>query len=227
MPVPAIPQGGVCEVCHSSSDPSFQQCLPCLEAAQRVGAWEVLPIAMSVHGGLLHRHLRGYKDDLDREVRRAMARRLAALTAIFLRSHAQCLGPFDSVSVVPSTTRIALDPVVRQVQVLAESSAPSLQATPVGGRALSSDRFIVTRDVRGERTLVFDDTFTSGAALFSACAALREAGAQVVGPLVIGRHMRPDRDPSKTLVTWLADRPWTETRCCRCDGERFDAGTML
>lgn len=227
VPVPAVPQDGVCEVCHSASDPTYQQCYQCFEAAQTTGAWPILPIAMSVHSGLLHRHLRGYKDDLDPEVRRAMSRRLAALAAMFLRTHARCLGDFDSVAVVPSVRRVALEPVVRQVQVLAASAVPTLDARPVGGRSLDVDRFVVTRDVRGERTLVLDDTFTSGASVFSACAALRDAGAQVIGPLILGRHIRPDRELSKPLVDWLEQRPWTETRCCRCAGERSDEGSML
>lgn len=180
VPVPAVPQVGICEVCHSASEPSFRQCYPCYEAARTVGAWEVLPMA---------------------------------------------IGRFDSV--VPSPRRAALEPVVRQVSVLADAVAPTRAAAAVEGRLLRADRFTVTRQVRGERVLVFDDTFTSGASLFSACAALRDAGAQIVGPLVIGRHVRPDREPSTALVAWLAERPWADARCCRCGGERADEGSML
>jgi orotate phosphoribosyltransferase len=39
--------------------------------------------------------------------------------------------------------------------------------------------------------LVFDDTTTTGAAVQSAAAALRLAGAQVVGALVMGRALAP------------------------------------
>ena len=68
--------------------------------------------------------------------------------------------------------------------------------------------------------LVLDDTFTRGPTLFSALAALRAAGAFVVGPVVLGRHLNPGWGPSQALLSWLHDRTWDEARCCRCDGER-------
>ena len=53
--------------------------IPCLEAVRSVGAVDILPISMSVDGELLHRHLRGYKDDRSADVRDRMSLRLAAL----------------------------------------------------------------------------------------------------------------------------------------------------
>ena len=100
--VPAIGQPGICRFCHSACDPSYGQCYPCLEADRSVGAVEILPMSMSVAGGLLHRHLRGYKDERSTDVRARMALRLAALTAVFMEFHGGCIGPFDSVVLVPS-----------------------------------------------------------------------------------------------------------------------------
>lgn len=98
--------------------------------------------------------------------------------------------------------------------------APLLRATGVGTKTdLRTDRFEVTRNVAGERALVLDDTFTRGPTLFSAVAALRDAGASVVGPVVLGRHINPGWGPSQVLLSWLGDRTWDEARCCRCDGE--------
>jgi hypothetical protein len=226
--VPAVGQAGVCRYCHSACDPDYEQCFPCLEAVRSVGAVEILPISMSLDGDLLHRHLRGYKDDRSADVRARMSLRLAALVSVFMEHHRACVGEFDSVATVPSPERVAVEAVVRRVRSLVGEYRPALLATGAGSKAeLRSDRFEVLRDVGGERVLVLDDTFTRGATLFSAVGALREAGAVVVGPLVLGRHVRPGWAPSRELLAWLRGRPWDEGRCCRCGGERVGAGAML
>jgi hypothetical protein len=63
--------------------------------------------------------------------------------------------------------------------------------------------------------------------MFSAVAALREGGATVVGPLVMGRHVRPNFGPSEAMMSWLGRRAWDEARCCRCDGEQQHAGSLF
>ena len=102
VPVPAVGQPGVCRYCHSACDPDYGQRHPCLLADRSVGAVHILPISMSVDSGLLHRHLGGYKDDRSPTVRHRMSVRLAALTAVFLQHHRDCVGPFDSVVLMPS-----------------------------------------------------------------------------------------------------------------------------
>jgi predicted amidophosphoribosyltransferase len=228
IPVPATGQPGVCRICHSACDPEYRQCHPCLMAERGIGAVEILPISMSVERGLLHHHLRGYKDDRSAAVRIRMSRRLAALTAVFLDHHRNCIEPFDSVVLVPSPARTAVASIVELVGALRDAHRPALAVAGVGSKAdLRADRFSVTRDVEGERVLVLDDTFTSGATLFSALAALRDAGATTVGPVVLGRHLHPDWGPSRAMLSWLQSRPWDEARCCRCDGERANPDQML
>lgn len=221
VPVPATNQEGVCEICHSGIAGDYVRCSQCNQA-RYLDVPEVLPIAMSVHLRLLHAHLRGYKDDLDAGVRSRMALRLAALVSVFMANHQRCLGEWDYVTCVPSTQRVAPRLIVSRLrlsehrynQVLA-ASAGVLR----GERTLDPGRFIVSGTVRRDRVLLFDDTFTSGASIFSAVAALREAGAEVVGPLVIGRHIRPDWEPSQALLQWLTRRNWDEYCCARCAGE--------
>lgn len=189
---------------------------------------EVLPIAMSVDGGLLHRHLRGYKDDRSPEVRVRMSLRLAALVAVFLDHDGGCVGAFDSVVLVPSSTRTAAESIVQRVRVLRDEYRPALAVTGVGPREeVRTDRFALTRDVAGERVLLLDDTFTTGASLFSAVGSLSEAGAVVVGPVVLGRHLQPGWGPTADLLAWLKGRKWDERRCSRCEGERAVAGRLL
>ena len=228
VPVPAAGQAGVCRYCHSACDAEYQQCFACLEAVRSVGAVEILPISMSVDGDLLHRHLRGYKDDRSAEVRARMSLRLAALVSVFMEHHRRCVGEFDSVVTVPSPGRVAVEAVVRRVRSLVGEYRPALRATRAGSKnELRTDRFEVVRGVAGERVLVLDDTFTRGPTLFSAVGAFREAGAVVVGPLIIGRHLQPGWAPSRDLLAWLRGRRWDERRCCRCAGERADPGGML
>ena len=228
VPVPAVGQPGVCRFCHSACEPEYRQCHPCLMAERSVGVVEIVPMAMSVERGLLHHHLRGYKDDRSAAVRSRMSRRLAALTAVFLESHGRCVGPFDSVVLVPSRGRTAVTSIVELVGTLRAAHRPALAVTGVGSKIeLRADRFTVTRDVEGERVLVVDDTFTSGATLFSALAALRDAGAAIVGPVVLARHLHPDWGPSRAMLSWLQGRRWDEERCCRCDGERANPGQMI
>jgi hypothetical protein len=224
VPVPAGGEEGVCRFCHSGCEPQYRQCYPCRQADRTVGAIDILPVAMSVEGEMLHHHLRGYKDEHSAEVRTRMARRLAALTAVFLRHHAGCVGAFDSVVAVPSPSRTAIEPILQFVPELRDAYRPALASTGVGSKAdLRVDRFTLTRDVAGEHLLLIDDTFASGASLFSAAAALRAGGATVVCALVLGRHVKTIWEPSRQLLSWLRPRSWDDSRCCRCDGERVSS----
>lgn len=157
-----------------------------------------------------------------------MSLRLAALVAVFLGNHGDCVGSFDSVVSVPSPARTAVEPIIQRLPSLRDKYRPVLRVTGEGTKNdLLADRFALSRRVHGERLLVIDDTFTAGPTIFSAVAALRDAGAIVVGPLVLGRHVQPAWPPSRAILTWLQARPWDEARCCRCDGERANPGQML
>ncbi|MHB1552806.1 MAG: hypothetical protein ACYCSX_03215 [Acidimicrobiales bacterium] len=220
VPVPAQPQDGVCSICHSSAKIGFSRCLPCSEAGA-ADPPEILPITLSVHGELIHSHLRNYKDSPSAAVRSRMSLRLAALLATFMSQHARCVGEWDYATCVPSATRVALQSVVDRIQLFACRYRQVLASRPeTGERALEPARFAVSADVSDHRILLLDDTFVSGASAFGAAAALREHGATVVGPVVIGRHIQPGWPPSAQLLSWIAKRPWDETRCARCAGER-------
>jgi predicted amidophosphoribosyltransferase len=219
VPVPAVPQVGVCAICHSSVKSAYQRCWQC-SLASSLEPPEVLSITMEPRGELIHNHLRGYKDDADPAVRLRKSYRLAALLSVFISNHSGCIGEWDLVTCVPSPNRIALEPVVKMVRVL-ESNYDAILTERAGGppRELSADRFIVTRDIVDRRVLLLDDTFTTGSAIFSAAAAIRNAGATVVGPLVIGRFVDEEWPPSAALMEWLRPRDWDEERCARCDGQ--------
>lgn len=219
IPVPAKPQEGVCSICHSSASPGYHTCYPCHEAAW-VDPPEILPITLSVHGELIHDHLRGYKNSRSPTVRDRLSLRLAGLLAIFMANHAECVGAWDVVTCVPSAHRVALEPVVSRIGLFAGRYSQVLTAHPDAvDRTVDPAQFTVNGDVKDHRVLLLDDTFTTGAKLFSAAAALRQHGAVVIGPVVIGRHIQRSWAPSNELLSWVEERSWSEDRCARCEGE--------
>lgn len=220
IPIPAQPQEGVCSICHSSANVGYSCCYPCSGAAL-LDPPEILPVTLSVHGELIHDHLRSYKDSRSASVRERMSLRLAGLLATFMANHAGCVGEWDYATCVPSAQRVALTPVIDRIRLFAGRYRQVLAARPEAGqRSLDPAQFVVTADLTGDRILLLDDTFVSGAKLFSAAAALRQHGGVVIGPVVIGRHIQRNWAPSGELLSWIEERPWDERRCCRCDGER-------
>jgi hypothetical protein len=227
VPVPANGQIGICAICHSNCPAEFSTCYPCRQAST-LDPPSILPISMSISHGLVHHHLRMYKDAPDELTRGRLVLRLAALLSVFMENHGACVGEWDMVTCVPSERRVAMASVVAKLQRFQGRTFEVLRAqSEATGRALDPDRFQVTSVVSGQRVLLLDDTFTTGASLFSAIAALRQAGAVVVGPVVLGRHVQASWAPSQEMMSWLADRTWDEHRCCRCNGERRDAGALF
>lgn len=220
IPVPATPQLGVCDFCRNGAGEGYTRCYQCNKSRQ-LEPPNVLPITMEVLGSLIHDHLRNYKDSNNELVRQWMGSRLAALLALFLDRHRSCVGDWDLVTCVPSVKRVALEPIVRSVPELARGYRQVLRERP--GRPShqpSVEHFAVTYPVSGKRVLLLDDTFTTGAALFSSTAAIRQEGGLVIGPVVIGRYVDPRWPPSEALLRWLCNETWQDDRCARCHGAR-------
>lgn len=227
VPVPAPTQMGICPVCHSSRTDDYRTCYPCSQA-HVLDPPSILPITMSVSGNTVHRHLRMYKDAPDAQTRERLTMRLAALLSLFMEKHAVCVGVWDVATCVPSPARVAMAPVVAKIRLFYERDTRALLSRAgAGDRVLDPEQFEVVGGVEGKRVLLLDDTFTTGAKLFSAVAALRLAGAEVVGPVVIGRHVQPSWEPSERMLRWLGDRRWDDTKCCRCGGEQRDEGSLF
>jgi hypothetical protein len=146
---------------------------------------------------------------------------------VFLANHASCLGQWDYATCVPSATRSAVASVAERTRLLHESTRATLTTTPGDwSRQFTTARFSVAGSLAGDRVLLLEDTYASGSSVHSAAAVLRAAGAQVVGPLVLGRHVNPGHPPSGLMLEWLRSRRWDPTRCCRCAGEMHEAGTL-
>lgn len=208
--VPAI-QPGICRGCRTAVPGDYVVCYNCY--GQDI---QVVPISFSIHLRQLHHHLRNYKDGFHPEVQETLTLRLAALLGVFLANHLNsCLGgPVQHVATVPSSRRDAPWQIIRRLRRFSRQSNPLSYQQDSG--------LTVTEDVQGQRVLLVDDTFTTGKSLFSAYRTLTEAGATVAGPVVLGRHIRPEWPPSKVLLKRLESTRWDPTRCCRCEGITFD-----
>ena len=217
VPVPGVPQTGICSRCRSAVKDDFTYCFPCRDLRHLDG---LTPISMSIHNMQLHTALRRYKDGANEDARTMFSWRLAALVSTFLEGHGSCLGAWDVATAVPSAERCAPETICERVAAFRDTYRQVLvwDAAAPG--------FAVDGDVTDLAVLVVDDTYTTGSTLEAGCSAPVAAGAKVVGPLVIGRHVQPEWRPSASMLEWLGGRTWTEDKCCRCDGELKAPGAM-
>jgi hypothetical protein len=154
-------------------------------------------------GDATHRRLRAYKDAPVAEARERCRAELVAELARRYDHASTVLEGWTVVTTVPSSTRPGGSPAERLVDGVPRLAERHLRLLVRGkgrGGHLQAGRDVFTPDVGVDRAgladlsvLVFDDTTTTGAAVQSAAAALRLAGARVVGALVMGRALAPVR----------------------------------
>jgi predicted amidophosphoribosyltransferase len=187
LAVPAV-TAGRCEVCRADVGAGRQRCGTCRANARRCQPQQpadvVAFVSLAVKHGRLATDLWRYKSAGDDEA----ALRLAALLWRFLDGHERCLAAgcgvprFGLVTSVPTGIGRARHPLADVLRHLCRPTA---------------DRYVDLPgvDVAGEAVLLVDDTWTTGARLQAAAAALRSAGAHAVAGLVVGRHVDPRRHP--------------------------------
>jgi len=221
---------GVCTFCFNLTR-GFKRCYCCARGELVLSA--VVPISYSVCGGQLHHALVGYKR-FSGQIARRLTVELAAVLWRFLSLHERCVAAaahvsgFDLVTTVPSGVRERDDqhPLCR---VVGDLVGPTRQRyrrllrrslAPVPPRQVSADKFEPLTRLRGERVLLIDDTWTTGASARSAAVALRGAGAGPIGAVVIGRYLnRRWRDNDRRLVDLDPAFDWA---CCAACG-RIDS----
>lgn len=213
---------GVCGVCLTFTD-GYGTCYPCGHQARFADA--VLPISYSVAFGQLHTALRQYKRGHPVAARQFQGQ-LAAVLWRFVSVHEGCLARssgvdrFDLVTTVPSSSS-ERDDAHPLRHLVGEIVAPTRSryrrllrrsATPVAERSVDPGKFNPTTDLDGEPILLIDDTWTTGATVQSAAAALKTAGAGQVGVIVIGRHIKEEFGDNAQRLKALP-RPFVWERC--------------
>ncbi len=199
----------------------------------------VLPLRLCPIPGPLYTVLMGYKEAPVAEARARYAAMPARLLREFLAAHAACVaavagGPLGVALCVPSTARPDGAPLTTLAGMAEAAGAAGARwspgvlrrgAAPVGHMRPDAGAFSVLpeahRRLEGERVLLLDDTYVSGARAQSAAAALRLAGTASVVVVALGRVLRPDRAPSHAAFLRAHRRAPLEERgegspCCRC-----------
>lgn len=190
---------GVCTVCFNLTR-GFERCYSCARTELTLAA--VVPISYSVGGEQLHHALMGYKR-FKGEIARRLTVELAAVLWRFLALHEHCVAAaarvsaFDVVTTVPSGARErdGQHPLRRIVGEMVGPTRPRYarllgrSCLAVRPREVNANKFEPLRPLRGERVLLIDDTWTTGASARSAAGALHGAGAGPVAAVVMGRYL--------------------------------------
>jgi hypothetical protein len=162
----------------------------------------VVPISLCKIPSQLYTVLRDYKSGRSNVPTDSFALEIAALLDRFLRTHGQCIermagGDWDTLTLVPSTRRQGPPPM--EAAITRSGYLESMyRKVLVRGRAKMVDRiadddiFQMTEDATGERILLVDDTFTTGARVQSAASRLSLDGARVVAAVAVGRIINPE-----------------------------------
>lgn len=224
-------QLGVCDVCHQGIDGT--RCKSCwMGMSQMVMSRPpaLLPISLRAKGTALALATYRYKDGDSEGDRDQSARQLAWLIWHFMSRHEKCLAlaigapSFDYIVPMPSSgKRQGVHPLVSLLEQIPWSASRIAQDLYFSGDSGASHRINEQRyDFRGTRlrernVLLFDDTFTSGANVFSALDALAPTRAKVA-VAIIGRHFDPDwSDATKRYFAKARSLPFDFEVCALCD----------
>ena len=220
VPVP-LAGPGTCRLCHGPAALRSPMCWCCRRLARQIGQAPppLVPVLLYRPGDGAHAVLRGYKDASSPEARLHLVERLVAVLGGFLGDHGACLarkmGRIDALCVVPASPHrpvaggqaagavAPMDTVARRAAqhhaTLKGLAALRLVPGPSAARHLHADRHAYVLQGRphpGTRVLLIDDTWTTGAHLGSAAAALRAGQCVVVGAVVAGRVVEPTASPA-------------------------------
>jgi hypothetical protein len=190
---------GLCPVCRGPAGPRASRCYPCTLHAECLPGLlpeVVVPVAYAPKGGQHATRLWRYKAGGSEAA--AAARELRALLITFLLDHGQCVWRRAGMT---RPTHVAVVPSGRGREgphPLWSLAGGSL-ALPRAGLTLRLSDDHRARDadpgrfaappLPGARILLLDDTWTTGASVVSAAAALKLAGARAVVVVVLGRHL--------------------------------------
>lgn len=232
IPVPAT-SDHVCPVCRGPVKPRYRVCYSCHVARQELGYLcldAVSFLSLAPRQEQMARDLATYKHaNVPAHLRDSRSLGLAASLWRWLAKHEPCLASaagsagFSVITTVPSTRGRAnehpLTAVVGKLGADVARRASDVLTPPrsdVAAHEPAVDRFGVSSNVTGTDVLVLDDTWTSGANMQAASAALKNAGARRVAGLALGRWINTSYENNSA---WLTDRrrfPWSWDTCSLC-----------
>ena len=219
----------VCAICFNFTA-GYDRCWACAHGHPALDA--VAPISYSVAHEQLHHALASYKR-LNGDVARRLQAILAAILWRFLTEHEACVAraagararSFDLVTTVPSGDPARDDRERHPLRtIIAELVAPTRERhqrllrrtnTETEPRSFSQTKFQAIRPIEARSVLLIDDTWTTGASAQSAAAALKQAGAQRVAAVVIGRHLNREWHENDRRIRGIA-RPFDWHSCALC-----------
>jgi hypothetical protein len=180
-----------------------------------------VPISLYSIPSQLHHVLRHYKD----APRAGLDVQAICMLMYFLALHQECIesvgGAWDFVTNVPSSSgRSGTHPLVKamaKVPALHAQYRDVLTRGPgnLGHLIASDDGFTVTAPIHGQRVLLVDDTYTSGARAQSAASAIALAGGIVSAVVPVGRVINPQFSPTtKDYWSTCAASPFDWAVCC-------------
>jgi hypothetical protein len=215
----------------------YERCYSCANGQSVVDA--LAPISYSVAGETLHRALSGYKR-LPTPIALPLRLELARILRRYLERHEPCLARaaatpgFELITTVPSGDRHRDDkhPLRQLISVALGARRARHErllcrtAFHTGERSYDFLKFIALRPFDGESVLLIDDTWTTGANVQSAGAALKAAGAGRVAAVVVGRHVHREwRDNDRRLKALEGKFDWTRCAlCARASGTSAGSG---
>lgn len=222
------PGPGVCRICCGPSEGVCEMCSSCRRVEHGLGRMlePVTAISLTTKATALYAALKQYKGRAN-HVSLRQRRRLADLVGSFIERHGACVAPdgYDVTVAVPSLEHGLRPHPLEATLCMAELGGRGLVDAlftgkgKIGRNPPDMGAYVCRRElVDGRRVLLVDDTYTTGAHLHSAAAALAQSGARSVHLLVVGRHQRLEWEPSLSLIRWAA-RPenlWSRELCVRC-----------
>lgn len=198
--LPPMPSEKVCPWCRGLLAGRVSACFNCEENAAALDGQvqAVTPISLYAKPGALRDWLTFYKDDGEVLADPNAGLAIESVLGRFLEHNSEWLQQIrpDLTIVVPSTLRPPPHPLAVLLQRTGASPAEisfALRRTTaeLGHNRPNRDAFRTLEDLAGQRVLLLDDVYTSGARAQSAAFTLREAGATVVALCAIGRRYNP------------------------------------
>ncbi|HEY5266942.1 MAG TPA: hypothetical protein VIJ40_09030 [Acidimicrobiales bacterium] len=198
------------------------------------GADSIGFVSLAVKEQQLAHELAFYKDNYTFDVRFKTIVGLTALLWRWLKHHEICVAraarvsEFQIVTTIPSTRNRESHPlstmVGEKIGVTLGRYQPLLEANSnvPDNREYLPNRFLISGKLEANSSvLLIDDTFTRGSRVQAAATALKDAGANKVGVVCIGRHFSLKQDggfgtAARTYYKRSLELGWDWERCCLC-----------